>query len=91
MVGEAPRGLVAVTRAQLLPRAVAIGVHRGLGHAEFSRDLLRTQVPIDQPQAVPLPLSQPFDKVLTHIPRLAHRLNTLPARALGRLDSIVEP
>jgi len=91
VVGEPPRGLVSIARAELLARAVAIGVHRGLGHAEFSRDLLGTQVPIDQPKAVPLPLGQPIDKVLAHIPRLAHRLNTLPARALRRLDSILEP
>lgn len=91
MVGEAAGGLVAVAGAQLLARAVAIGVDRGLGHAKFAGDLLRTQVAIDQPQAVPLPLGQPLNKILTHLLRLAHRLNTLAARALGRLDSILEP
>jgi hypothetical protein len=51
--GEAGGG-VAVLDAKLAARAVAVGVHRGLGHAEFSGDLLRRQVLIDQPQAFTL-------------------------------------
>jgi hypothetical protein len=34
-------GGVAVLDAQLAPRAVAIGVDRGLGHAQLAGDLLR--------------------------------------------------
>jgi hypothetical protein len=48
--GEAGRG-VAILDAELAPGAVAVGVHRSLGHAEFAGDLLRRQVLIDQPQA----------------------------------------
>ena len=51
--GEA-RGGVAVLDAELAARAVAIGIHRGLGHAELAGDLLGRQVLIDQAQAIAL-------------------------------------
>src|SRR6185312_9172205 len=51
--GEA-RGGVAVLDAELAARAVAVGVHRGLGHAELAGDLFGRQVLIDQPQAIAL-------------------------------------
>ena len=51
--GEAGGG-VAILDAQLAARAVAIGVHRGLGHAEFAGDLLGRKMLIDQPQAFAL-------------------------------------
>ena len=44
------RGGIAILDAQLAPRAVAIGVDRGLRHAEFAGDLLRRKVLIDEPQ-----------------------------------------
>jgi len=44
-------GRIAVLDAKLAPRAVAIGVDRCLGHAEFAGDLLRRKVLVDQPQA----------------------------------------
>jgi hypothetical protein len=47
-------GAVAVLDAQLAAGAVAIGVDRGLGHAELSGDLFGGQVLIDQPQAFTL-------------------------------------
>lgn len=47
-------GGVTVLDAQLAPRPVAIGIHRGLGHAEFAGDLLRRKMLVDQPQAFPL-------------------------------------
>ena len=53
LAGEPGRG-IAVLDAQLAPRAVAVGVHRGFGHAKFARDLLGRQVLIDQPQAFAL-------------------------------------
>jgi hypothetical protein len=51
--GHAGRG-VAVLDTQLAARAVAVGVHGGLGHTEFAGDLLRRQMLIDQPQAFAL-------------------------------------
>ena len=90
MVGEASRGVVPIVGAQFPPRSVAIGVDRGLGHAQFSGDLFGTQMTIDQPQAFTLPRGQAFDGVLSHGLRLAHKLNTLAARAWRRLDSIVK-
>ena len=49
------RGGVAVLDAQLAPRAVAIGVHRSLGHAQFAGDLLGRQMLVHQAQAFALP------------------------------------
>ena len=40
LAGEA-RGGVAILDAEFAPRAVAVGVDRSLGHAEFAGDLLR--------------------------------------------------
>ncbi len=58
-----PRRGVAVLDAQLAARAVAIGVHRGLGHAQFARDLLRRQMLIDQPQAFAFARRQQPDRI----------------------------
>jgi len=66
MVGQAPCGLVAIAGAELSPRAIAIGVHRSLGHPQLARNLLRTQVPVDQPQALALTRRQTFDKIHRH-------------------------
>jgi len=52
------RGGVAILDPQLAPRAVAIGVDRGLGHAELSGDLLGREVLVDQPQAFALTLGE---------------------------------
>jgi hypothetical protein len=51
--GEAGGG-VAILDAELAAGAVAVGVHRGLGHAEFAGDLLRRQMLVDQSQALAL-------------------------------------
>ena len=53
LAGE-PGGGVAILDAELAARAVAVGVHRGLGHAEFAGDLLRRKMLIDEPQAFAL-------------------------------------
>jgi hypothetical protein len=53
LAGE-PRGGVAILDAKLAPGPVAIGVDRGLGHAQLAGDLLRRQVLVDQPQAFAL-------------------------------------
>jgi hypothetical protein len=50
LAGDARRG-VAVLDAELAPRAVAIGVHRSLRHAQFAGDLLGRQMLVDQAQA----------------------------------------
>ncbi|HEY3697144.1 MAG TPA: hypothetical protein VGL30_15980 [Phenylobacterium sp.] len=53
LAGEAGGG-VAILHAELAAGAVAVGVHRGLGHAEFAGDLLRRQMLIHQAQAFAL-------------------------------------
>jgi hypothetical protein len=53
LAGE-PRGGVAVLDAELAPGAVAVGVDRSLGHAEFAGDLLGRQMLVDQTQAFAL-------------------------------------
>ena len=53
LAGE-PGGGVAVLDAELAARAVAIGVHRCLGHAKLAGDLLGRQVLVDQAQAFAL-------------------------------------
>jgi hypothetical protein len=50
LAGEAGRG-VAILDAELAPRAVAVGVHRSLGHAKFAGDLFGRQMLIHQAQA----------------------------------------
>jgi hypothetical protein len=57
------RGLVPVGNAQLAPRAVAVGVDRGLRHAELAGDLLRAEVLIDEAQAFPFALRQQLDRL----------------------------
>jgi len=54
LAGEAGGG-VTVLDPQLAPCAVAIGVHRSLGHAQFAGDLLRRKMLIDQAQTFALP------------------------------------
>jgi hypothetical protein len=50
LAGEAGGG-VAVLDAELASRAVAVGVHRSLGHAKFAGDLFRRQMLIHEAQA----------------------------------------
>ena len=59
---EAGRG-VAVVHPQLAARPVAVGVDRGLGHAELSGDLLGRQVLVDQPQTFPLPRGEQANRI----------------------------
>jgi hypothetical protein len=53
LTGQAGGG-VAVLDAELAPGAVAIGVDRSLGHAQFAGDLLGRQVLVHEPQAFAL-------------------------------------
>jgi hypothetical protein len=71
-----PGGGVAVLHAQLAARAVAIGVHRGLRHAEFARDLFRRQMLIDQPQAFTLTRREQSHRVISDDVACAHGANT---------------
>lgn len=69
-------GGVAVFDAELAPRAVAVGVHRGLGHAELAGDLLGRQMLIDQPQTIALPGRQQPNRIFgDDVPR-AHSVTT---------------
>ena len=65
-------GAVAVVDAKLSAGPVAIGVHRGLGHAQLAGDLLRRQVLIDQPQAVTLPWREEPDQIFGDFTACAH-------------------
>jgi hypothetical protein len=58
-----PGGGVAVIDAQFSPGAVAVGVHRGLRHAQFAGDLLRRQMLVHQAQAFPLSRREQADRV----------------------------
>lgn len=69
-------GRIAVLDAELAAGAVAIGVHRGLGHAELSGDLLGRQVLVDEPQAFALARREQPDAVLRHDLALSHDANT---------------
>jgi hypothetical protein len=62
-LAQEARGLEPVDDAQLAPRAVAIGVDRGLRHAEFAGDLFGAEMLIDQPQAITLTRCQHVDSV----------------------------
>ena len=53
LTGEAG-GAVAILDAELAASAVAIGVDRRLGHAQFAGDLLRRKMLVDEPQAFAL-------------------------------------
>src|SRR5579862_1531858 len=69
--GEPGRG-VAVLDAELPASPIAVGVHRGLGHAEFARDLLGRQMLIDQPKAFTLAGREQSDRVLCDDVPCAH-------------------
>jgi hypothetical protein len=75
-----PRRGEAILDAQLAPRAVAIGVHRSLRHAELAGDLLRRQMLVHQPQAIALALGEQSHRVFDdfvacpHSARIKRRL-----------------
>ncbi len=48
------RGGVAILNTELSACAIAVGVHRGLGHAQLTGDLLGRQMLIDKAQAFAL-------------------------------------
>jgi transcriptional regulator with XRE-family HTH domain len=71
-LAQEARGAVAVVDAKLPARPVAIGVHRGLGHAQLAGDLLGRQVLIHQPQAVALPGRKEPDQIFGDFASCAH-------------------
>ena len=71
LAGQA-RGGVAVFDPELAARAVAIGVHRGLGHAEFAGDLLGRKMLIDQSQAFALAWREQPDRIFGNDVPCAH-------------------
>ena len=58
-----PRGGIAVVDAELAARAVAVGVHRGLRHAQFAGDLLRRQMLVHKAQALALSRREQADRI----------------------------
>jgi hypothetical protein len=69
-------GRIPVLDAELAAGAVAVGVHRGLGHAELAGDLLRRQVLVDEPQALALARREQPYAVLGDDLALSHDANT---------------
>lgn len=53
--------MIAIGDPQLAPRAVAIGVDRRLGHAQFTGDLLGAEMLIDEAQTIAFALRQQLD------------------------------
>jgi hypothetical protein len=62
LAGQAGGG-IAIIDAELATRAVAVGVHRGLGHPQFAGDLLGRKMLVDQTQALPLPGGEQADRI----------------------------
>ena len=62
MAAQQARGFVTVGDAELAPRAVAIGVDRGLRHPQFAGDLLGAQVLVHEAQTFPFALRQQLDR-----------------------------
>jgi hypothetical protein len=87
---DQPRRLIPVVHAELAARAVAVGVHRGLGHAEFARDLLGAEVQIDQAKALTLARREAFDPILDLLDRFAHNTNKLATRPTWSLLVMVK-
>lgn len=77
-------GGVAILDAQLAAGAVAIGIHRGLGHAQFAGDLLGRQVLIDEPQTFALARSQQVHVIVVDVIAGAHQA-TSKRRLLPRV------
>ena len=75
-------GGIPVIHAQLSPRAIAVGVHRGLGHAQFAGDLLGRQMLIDQAQALALSGREQADGVGLGVRAYGHRADNKRRRAL---------
>lgn len=66
-------GGVAILDAQLAAGAVAIGIHRGLGHAQFAGDLLGRQVLVDEAQTFALARSQQVHVIVVDVIAGAHQ------------------
>jgi len=69
--GETRRG-IAVVDAQLAAGAIAIGVHRGLRHAQLAGDLLGRKVLVHQAQAFALTRREEADWIVPQFGPCAH-------------------
>jgi hypothetical protein len=67
---------VAVVDTELAPRAIAVGVHRRLGHAELAGDLLRRKVLIDEPEALALARRKKPGRIIDDVRSCAHNPDT---------------
>jgi hypothetical protein len=65
-------GGVTIHHAQLAPRPIAVGVHRGLGHAQGPGDLFRRQVLVHEAQAFALALREQPHGVIRLVVLCAH-------------------
>ena len=75
------RGGVAILDAQLAPRAVAIGVDRGLRHAELAGNLLRRKMLIDEAQTLAFAGGEQPHGIIDDVVACAHYANS--KRRLG--------
>ncbi|MDB5424237.1 MAG: hypothetical protein JWQ29_1653 [Phenylobacterium sp.] len=75
LAGQAGGGIT-VVHAELAAGAVAIGVDRGLGHAELAGDLLGRQMLIDQAQAFTLSRRKKPGGIIHDIRSCAHSPDT---------------
>jgi hypothetical protein len=57
VVGKLAGGFITIAGPEFAAGPVAIGVHRGLGHAQLAGDLFGAEVTINQPQTLTLSLS----------------------------------
>jgi hypothetical protein len=78
---QARRG-VAIVDAELAARAIAVGVHRGLRHAQSAGDLLRRQMLVHQPQALAFPRREQAHRIGGDI-RLRSHVSPTINRAAG--------
>ena len=53
--------MIAVGDPQLAPRAVAVGIDRRLGHAQFAGDLFGAEMLVHQAETIALTLREQFD------------------------------
>jgi len=86
--GEQAGRLVAVADAELAAGPVAIGVDRGLRHAQSAGDLLGGEVLVDEAQAFALSWRQELDLRVLHNIRLAHSENNRDSHARSSTYSI---
>ena len=87
--GEAGRG-EAILDAQFAARAVAIGINRGLRHAQLAGDLFGRQVLVDEAQAVAFALREQPHRICDDLNSCAHDSPSKPRlRALVYFNACI--